>query len=229
MKVLAFDTALAACSAAIWVEGEILAARHRLLERGHAEALMPMVEAVRAETGLAYRQFDLIAVTIGPGTFTGLRIGLAAARGLALASGVALVGLTTLEALAWGIPERARGAEPVLAALDARRGELYAQAFGPALEPLGAPALTSPAGARELLPGGRGLVVGSGAGLVLGRPGGEAPGVRLAAAPALPDARVVAALAARRGPPPAGAAPPAPLYLRAPDAKLPGAATGTGR
>ena len=121
MKVLAFDTALGACSVAAWSEGEILAARHQRLERGHAEALMPMVEAVRAEAGLAYDEFDLIAVTVGPGTFTGLRIGLAAARGLALASGVALVGLTTLEVVAWGIPEQVRGADPVLAVHDARR------------------------------------------------------------------------------------------------------------
>lgn len=226
MKVLAFDTALAACSAAAWSDGEILAARHQRLERGHAEALMPMVEAVRAEAGLAYHEFDLIAVTVGPGTFTGLRIGLAAARGLALASGVALVGLTTLEVVAWGIPEQVLGADPVLAVHDARRGEVYAQAFDPALEPLGAPALTTPRGARELIPGGPVLVVGTGAELILGPSHGAPPGFRLADAPALPDAVVVATLAARRGPEAAGAAPPAPLYLRPPDAKLPGAARG---
>ncbi|MCH7931874.1 MAG: tRNA (adenosine(37)-N6)-threonylcarbamoyltransferase complex dimerization subunit type 1 TsaB, partial [Proteobacteria bacterium] len=94
MNVLALDTATAACSVALWSDGTVLAQRFATMARGHAEALMPMVEAVMAEAGLAFADLDLVATTVGPGTFTGLRVGLAAARGLALAGGLPIVGVT---------------------------------------------------------------------------------------------------------------------------------------
>jgi tRNA threonylcarbamoyladenosine biosynthesis protein TsaB len=187
VKVLAFDTALAACSAAVWSDGAILAARLERLDRGHAEALMPMVEAVRTEAGLAYEDIDRLAVTVGPGTFTGLRIGLAAARGLALAIARPLVGVTTLEALAAGVSEDERQGRSVLAVIDARRGEVYAQTFDAGLAPLVPPSLST---------------------------------VRVSEAAETPDAPVVAALAAGRAV--VSDEMPAPLYLRAPDARLPG-------
>ena len=142
--VLALDCATIACSAAVWRDGEVVARRLRPGRRGHAEVLMPMVQDVMAEADLAYDALDAIAATVGPGTFTGLRIGLAAARGLALAAGLPLVGVTTLEAIAHGVPESARAGRAVLVVLDARRGQVYAQAFGPDLAPRGQPAAVAP-------------------------------------------------------------------------------------
>lgn len=222
MKVLALDTALAACSAAVWVDGSVRASRHERIGRGHAEALVPMVEAVRIESGLAYADLDRLAVTVGPGTFTGLRVGLATARGLALASGRPLVGVTTLEAIAAGVPARERRDRAVLAVLDARRGEVYAQAFSPDLTPLAPPRLMTVAAAAGLTPAPL-VLVGTGAELVGDRIRGEGREARRADAADLPDAAVIAALAAR-APAPAPGAMPAPLYLRAPDARPPAAA-----
>lgn len=220
MKVLAFDTALAACSAAVWADGEVLARRYQRLERGHAEALLPMVEAVREEAGLDYDQLDRLAVTIGPGAFTGLRIGLAAARGLSLASGLPLAGVTTLEAVAAQAQQQLATTDPVLAVLDARRGQVYAQAFAPDLVPLGQPAIVAPEAVAGLVPGARAAVVGTGARLVRARLAAAAA-LSFPDAPELPDAAVVAAIAAGEGRVAASGTPPAPLYLRPPEAKAP--------
>ena len=102
MRVIAIDTALGACSVAA-LDGQIVCG-HRFLDmnRGHAEVLMGLVDEVEAEAGFGVLACDRLAVTVGPGTFTGLRVGLAAARGFALASGKPLVGLTTLHAIAAG-------------------------------------------------------------------------------------------------------------------------------
>ena len=141
MKILAIDTATAACSAALMSDGEIIAARHQAMMRGHAEALLPMVEAVMA--GVAYDSLGLIATTVGPGAFIGLRVGLAAARGLALAGGLPMIGVTTLEALAHGAGE-VRGERAVVAVLNARREEVYYQPFDGALTPLSPPRVGAP-------------------------------------------------------------------------------------
>jgi tRNA threonylcarbamoyladenosine biosynthesis protein TsaB len=104
MRVLGLDSALTACSAALWQDGEILARRMEVMPRGQSEALMPMAVAVMGEADLAFEELDRLGVTVGPGSFTGLRIGLAAARGMAVALRLPLVGVTTLEAVAWGVP-----------------------------------------------------------------------------------------------------------------------------
>ena len=138
MMLLGFDTATTACSAALWAEGAVRA--HRRIEAAgtHAEALVPMLCEVAAEAGTELGRMDRFAVTVGPGSFTGIRIGLATARGLALALGRPLVGLSTLEVLAAGVPAQERDG-PVLAALDAGSGRLYAQLFDRSLRPLRAP------------------------------------------------------------------------------------------
>ncbi len=218
MRLLALDTAMEACSVALWADDGVAVARRRLMARGHAEALLPMVAEVMAASGLAYADLDAFAVSRGPGTFTGLRIGLAAARGLALAAARPLIGLTTLEVLAAAVPAARRGGS-IMAAIDARRGEIYGQVFAPDLSPLGAAAARSAETLAAEPWRAPVQVVGTAAAqmaALLGEGATALPG------DGCPDARVAAALAARR-PLPAVGAPVAPLYLRPPDARLPGA------
>lgn len=213
MLCLGLDTALGACSAALAGAAGPVARRYQPMSIGHAEALAPMAEGLMREAGLAFADLTRIAVTTGPGTFTGQRIGLAFARGLALALRIPCIGLTTLEAMA----EAARAERPghdVLVATDARRGEVYAQAFTAGATPVGAPALlTLEAAAGLITPG---MTLAGTAAEALAPHGGVLSTIRQ------PDAAFVAALALQR--PDLG--PPHPLYLRAPDAKLPGPLKG---
>ena len=212
MTVLALDSTMAACSAAVWANGGIAARRRELRLRGHAESLVPMVAAVLEEARIDCAELDAIAATRGPGTFAGVRIGLAAACGLALACARPLVGLSSLEALAAGAEAFAAG-RPVVVAAEARRGQVYAQRFpeGPP------PAAMSAAAAAALAPEGPVAVAGDAAARVA-----ALMGARAAVAPGdgLPDAADAARLALGRAP---RRAPPAPLYLRAPGARLPAA------
>jgi len=129
MKVLGLDSATVACSAAVCVDGKLLSRRHEVMGRGQSEALMPMIEEVFAEAGLQAGDLDLIAVTVGPGAFTGLRIAIATALGLSLASGVTATGVTTMEALAFGIRAENAGVGQIITALDSRRDDIYLQGF----------------------------------------------------------------------------------------------------
>jgi tRNA threonylcarbamoyladenosine biosynthesis protein TsaB len=231
MIVLGLDSALGACSAALWETagageaGVLRARRFAAGARGQAEALVPMIEAVRQEAGITWPAVDRLAVTIGPGAFTGLRIGLATARGLALALDRPLIGVTTLEAIAQAVVRAADWDRPpgavVAAALDARRGQVYFQVFewrgaADGLHPCAAPAALAPAEAARRLGGRRGVIAGNGAGLIAEALSNQS--LEACAGFDQPDAAVLAALAAGRTPP---AVPPSPLYLRAPDAKLP--------
>ena len=227
MRLLGFDTATRACSAALWVDGGIAAHRRIEAVEHHAEALVPLLREVAAEGDGALGAVDAFAVTVGPGSFTGIRIGLATARGLALAAGRPLIGLTTLEVLAAGVPARAR-AGPILAALDARRGRLYAQLFDRAAHPLDAPF----AATAEALPDLLGERIGRGP-LVVAGTGSQAAtaalppavGARAAPGPGFPDARVLVRIAAARAGSTASTdATPRPLYLREPGARPPAAA-----
>lgn len=206
MIILGLDTCLAACSVAV-LEGErVLAARAEVMARGHQERLAPMAQAVMAEAGLPFAALERVGVTVGPGSFTGLRVGVAFAKGLSAALDVPAVGIGTLEALA------AQAEGLAFAAIDARRDQLYLQAFEDG-EPLMAPdALHRDTAAARLaeIAGGRPLtLIGSGAALLAPM----VPGARILAAEGA-DPRDVARLAAVRRP-----APLKPLYLRAPDAK----------
>lgn len=122
--VLGFDTSGPYCGAALLSGGECIAARHELMAKGQGERLMPLLEGVLADAGLGWRDLDRIGVGIGPGNFTGVRISVSAARGLALALDIPALGVSLLDAMVFGT-ER-----PVLATLDARRGQVYAQSFG---------------------------------------------------------------------------------------------------
>ena len=132
MRVLAIDTALEACSAAVLdtEQGGISARESLPMVRGHAEALLPLIARVMDSAGLEFAALDRIAVTTGPGSFTGLRVGIAAARGIALAAGKPAVGLSTLAAYAAPLIA-ADDAVPVVAVIDARHDHVYLQVFGP--------------------------------------------------------------------------------------------------
>lgn len=121
--LLAFDTAAAHCAAVVVQGGKTLAARIEPMAKGQAERLFPLLEEVMAEAGLAWNDLDAIAVGKGPGNFTGIRISVSAARGLALSLGVPAIGVSRLDAMAFGTDG------PCTAVIDARQNRLYVQAF----------------------------------------------------------------------------------------------------
>ncbi|MCP5080081.1 MAG: tRNA (adenosine(37)-N6)-threonylcarbamoyltransferase complex dimerization subunit type 1 TsaB [Alphaproteobacteria bacterium] len=216
MITLAFDTCLDACSVALFdgSRSEVLAARHELMSRGQAEALFPLIDETVKEAGLAPADIGQIAVTTGPGTFTGVRIGVAAARGLAVASNLPVIGLTSLHAIALCAIAADAPVVPVASVIDARRGELYLATYAPNGDVLSAPQAVAVAGAHSALPEGQIVVAGSGVKLLAG----DDEARTLSSTPELPVASVWVAAAAHMS---AGASPPLPLYLRAPDAKPP--------
>jgi len=224
MKLLAIDTATNACSAAVWLDGAIAAHRGRPMARGHAEALMPMVRETleAAGRGIDVRALDAIAVTVGPGAFTGVRIGLAAARAMGLAASLPVLGLTTLEVVA-SAQETVNGV--LLVAIDSKRADIYAQAFDAAGAAVGPAAAVLPTRLADLLPA-DGPVAIAGDARHAARAALEKAGRphRLLDGPESPDAAVLARLAAMRWRgrlPSPDAPPPAPLYLRPPDVSPP--------
>lgn len=216
MNVLAIDTSTSACSAALLRGDDIVARRLTVMSRGQSEALMPMIRAVLDESGLPVAALDLLAVTVGPGAFTGLRIGLAAARGFALASALPLAGVPTPLAVAASVPESEREGRTLVVALESRRDDPWIQLFAPDLTPVGAvEALGSAALAARL--SGPVLVAGDAAERVRA----ALPDAAVASSPGWPDAAIVARVGAelwRTG----RAWPAEPLYLRAPDVTMPG-------
>jgi tRNA threonylcarbamoyladenosine biosynthesis protein TsaB len=206
MITLGLDTCLNACSVAV-IEGErVLAFASDAMSRGHQERLAPMAQAVMAAAGLDFASLERVGVTVGPGSFTGLRVGVAFAKGLAAALSIPAVGVGALEALA------AEADGLVVAAIDARRDQVYLQAFEAGrslMAPDALPAATALARVAEL-GGGRALtLVGSGAPLLA-----DVVPSAVVLTPEGCDARQVARIAASKPPTPLR-----PLYLRAPDAK----------
>lgn len=219
--LLALDAAGSACSAAVWHGGAVVAHRLEAMSRGQSERLVPMIEEVMGEAGLAYHGLDAIAVTRGPGGFTGVRIGLAAARGLALAWGRPIIAVSTLEAVAAATSEAERRDRAILVLLDAKRADLYVQAFDSDLSPLSEPAALPPEMIVHGLPPGPLLLAGDGIGQARRALDALGRDLVISRAPALCDAAQVAALAARRALPAADAPAPTALYLRAPDVTPP--------
>lgn len=216
MRVLAIDTALEACSTGLLDthESAMIARRSQAMTRGHAEALIPLIADMMKETAIDFRQIDRIAVTTGPGSFTGLRVGLAAARGIALSSGKPVVGLTTLAALAapYIAADDTLG---IAAAIDARHNHVYLQVFGPAGRTLVQPRIVPVAEAMRLASGEPMRLVGSGARLLASQWPQQSPLVSMDERRA-PDIDWVARLGAAAN---EKTALPKPLYLRAPDAQ----------
>jgi tRNA threonylcarbamoyl adenosine modification protein YeaZ len=222
MRLLAIDTALDACAAAVLDTGQagadagILAHETQLMGRGQAEALIPLIARVMDEARLRYDQLDRIAVTTGPGSFTGLRVGIAAARGLALATGKPAVGLSTLAAFAAPLIA-ADDSLPVAVAIDARHEHVYLQIFGaggrtlvaPRIAPLREAVLRACASAGPRL-------AGNAANLLASLwPRNERPPAAVIDRKA-PEIDWVARLGAAAE---ATGAPVKPLYLRTPDAQ----------
>jgi tRNA threonylcarbamoyladenosine biosynthesis protein TsaB len=217
MRLLAIDTALAACAAAVLdtEHGGIIATESLLMTRGHAEALMPLVARVMDQAAMAFSDIDRLVVTTGPGSFTGLRVGIAAARGIALAADKPAVGLSTL--FAYAAPYMATDdTVPVVAVIDARHAHVYLQVFGPGGRAVTAPRLAPLREAVQAASAAPACIVGSAAQSV------AAALSRDDAAPAAVDARPAPDIAwvARIGAGlPEGQSPPKPQYLRAPDAQ----------
>lgn len=223
MLCLAFDTAGQDCSVAVartdGQSSDVLARRTERIGRGHAEALMPMIEAVLAETDVALNDIAKLAVTTGPGSFTGVRVGLAAARGLALALDIPAIGVGSLDALARPLAAAAQNGT-LVAALDARRNALYAQAqdLRSGARLIGACAIAPEALAQRLAMAEQPLILtGSGAPILAEALNAmpQRPAFDIAGAAVNPEIDDVVALALTAP----SSATPVPLYARAPDAK----------
>ena len=212
MRLLAIDTALEACAVGV-VGGTRQVLTSEVIGRGHAERLMGMIEVAMAEAGLTFTDLERIAVTVGPGSFTGLRVGIAAARGLALVTGAPAVGIGTLAVHAETV-RHDLGDTPVLAVLAAGRGEIYGQSFAADGAPEGPPA-AAPAETFARRIAGNTLIAGSGAAALAEILGDEAR-ARTAHQNSAPDIASLCRLALAATPD--GEA-PRPLYLRPPDAK----------
>ncbi len=212
LTILALDAAGAACSAALWRDGRVAAYRRRPMQRGHAEALMPLLLEVLAEAGIGFADLGQIAVGVGPGSFTGIRIALAAARGVGLAAKLPVLGVDSFSAVAAALPEPPRPGESLLVVIDSKREALFGQYYDESRTPLGEPHVLKPEALLAHRPPGPLLIAGDGAHLLP-----AAAAARIADGDQAVDAIAIARLAA------AGKAlrQPRPLYLRAPDVTLP--------
>jgi tRNA threonylcarbamoyladenosine biosynthesis protein TsaB len=216
MLILAIDTALGACAAAVLdTDANALIAHESLpMQRGHAEALMPLLARLMQAADVPFSALDRIAVTTGPGSFTGLRVGLSAARGLALAANKPVVGVTTLSAYA-AAPVSENDTPPVISAVDARHDHVYLQVVSGSGGTLIRPRLAPIKEALEAVRFGAPRLVGNAAQLLADRWVDHTLPVEVRQAPA-PDIGWVAWLGAAVSP---AIAPARPYYLRAPDAK----------
>jgi tRNA threonylcarbamoyladenosine biosynthesis protein TsaB len=217
MLILAIDTALDACAAGVLdtEAAELIAQESLPMKRGHAEALMPLIARVIKASGKGFDALDRIAVTTGPGSFTGLRVGLAAARGIALAANKPVVGLTTLSAYAAPVVSR-NGEHPVISAIDARHDQVYFQVVGGNGGSLVRPQVAPLEEALDASRFGAPYLVGNAAAILSQRwKSDAAPPFKVESQPA-PDIAWVAWLGAAASP---NTAPARPFYLRAPDAK----------
>lgn len=215
MRVLAIDTALGACSACVADSDTVepLAQETIVMERGHAEALLPLVDRVAARVEGGFAALDRVAVSIGPGSYTGLRVGIAAARAIGLAAGVPVVGVTTLSALLAALVGD-HNRRLLAAAVLARHKQVYFQAISPDGQSIVPPSLLPTRDAARLLGAGPVTLIGSGAPAVAA----DAGGIDLAVHDARPSPDIlwVARLGLIADP---AQALPKPLYLRGPDAR----------
>jgi len=216
MRVLAIDTALAACAAAVLdTEHGIVASETVPMVRGHAESLIPLIARVMKLSDMTIGDLGRIAVTTGPGSFTGVRVGLAAARGFGVATGVPVVGVSTLSVYA--APYLAgNGKFPVVAAIDARHEHVFLQVFGPGGQTIISPRLARLSEAIRAASAAPAYLVGSAAQAIadeVAHNGAPPPAVDSRAAPDIVWVAQIGAVT------PQAQSAPNPQYLRAPDAQ----------
>lgn len=220
-RLIALDAAGASLSVALWADGRLFAERFEAMTRGQSEKLVPMAQELIASANLSFSDLHAVAVTLGPGGFTGLRIALAAAQGFAMAWGLPILGIASFRAHAFlAGPEEARGRQLVVL-LDGKRQEFFTQVFAPGGGPEGEAFAATPTALAERLEKRPLLLLGDAALHVA--PSLEAAGhnVLLGAAAGPLRAGGLARLAATLDLPAPGAPPPLPLYLRAPDTTSP--------
>mgnify|MGYP001766538524 CR=1 FL=1 len=217
MRILAIDTALPAASACVLESGadEPLAIESMPMERGHAEALMPLIDRVVSRIDGGFSALDRVAVTVGPGSFTGIRVGVAAARAISLACDIPVVGVSTLAALAAPLILESTGGV-VAAAIDARHGNLFLAAFVSGGRVLVAPRVASLREAVRVLGAGPIRAAGSGAGLLAIEAWTMGSLIDVVGDYIAPDISFVARLGLLANP---LSSPARPLYLKPPDAK----------
>jgi tRNA threonylcarbamoyladenosine biosynthesis protein TsaB len=190
---------------------------------GHAEALLPMIDDIMSATGLSASALDCVAVTTGPGSFTGIRVGIAAARGIAFAGGLPLIGVSSFEAVAEAVPAITLGDRPLLVALESRRADLYIQLFDAARRPLSEPAVYLPQTLASGIPSARGsaIVIIGDAVARAAAPLAEHYNVATVATGLTPAVGALSAALRRRRRGERGGE-VRPLYLRPPDVTVPG-------
>jgi tRNA threonylcarbamoyl adenosine modification protein YeaZ len=217
MRVLAIDTALEACSAAVldMSRGGIIASETLSMKRGHAEAVMPLIARVMDLAEVEFAALDRIAVTTGPGSFTGIRVGISAARGIALAAGKPAIGLSTLAGFAAPLIAEDDSSH-VVAAVDARHDHVYLQVFGAGGRTLVAPRIASLRAALRAAMTGPTRLIGTAADLLSAAWPKDAEPPVMVQQRSAPDIGWIARLGAAAAD---GYGPPKPLYLRAPDAQ----------
>lgn len=215
MRILAIDTALGACSACVLDSSEPapLAIEQTAMERGHAEALMPMIERVMAKVEGGFALLDRVAVTIGPGSYTGLRVGISAARAIALAAGIPAVGISTLAASAAPFIGR-EGGRVVAAAVDAKHGQVWFQAMNAQGKQLVSVRQVNHRDAARAIGAGPVSLVGSAALAVANEAWAIGLDALVVDDAKAPDVTWVARLGMIADP---ESAPPRPLYLKAPE------------
>jgi tRNA threonylcarbamoyladenosine biosynthesis protein TsaB len=215
MRILAIDTALGACSACVLDTSDPapLAIEQTAMERGHAEALMPMIERVMAKVEGGFSSLDRVAVTIGPGSYTGLRVGISAARAIALAAGIPAIGISTLAASAAPFIGR-EGGRVVAAAVDAKHGQVWFQAMNAQGKQLVSVRQVNHRDAARAIGAGPVSLVGSAALAVANEAWAIGLDALVVDDAKAPDVTWVARLGMIADP---ESAPPRPLYLKAPE------------
>jgi tRNA threonylcarbamoyladenosine biosynthesis protein TsaB len=218
MLILAIDTALDACAAAVLdTSAGVIAQESLAMKRGHAEALMPLISRVMKASGVAFSALDRVTATTGPGSFTGLRVGLSAARGIALAADKPVIGVTTLTAFAAPMVSE-NDEHPVVAAIDARHDHVYFHMVAGDGRSLIKPKVAQIAEAIDAARFGSPHLVGNAAKLLADRWPADAPPPYKVDQLSAPDITWVAWLGAAVDP---ESSPARPYYLRAPDVKPP--------
>lgn len=213
--ILAIETGSRSCSVAIWrARGELPAFEHETTDHGHATMLMPMIERALRKAGCAYRDLARVAVAVGPGSFTGLRVGIAAAQGIGLAAAIPVIGISSFLTVLRGVQDQRQGRR-VFALLDSRREEPFLAEVDEQLQFVRPPSVVSLEELDAILAPARPLIL-AGDAPAMGRYSKQG-GIRLIqTSPTALDVAMLAADPERRYD-----LPPKPVYVRAPDVTMP--------